>query len=453
MGEVRAPDWLTVDSALAHILAAVRLTDDEQVPLVNAHGRVLAEVIVSPIDHPPWDNSAMDGFAVRAADIRGATRERPVYLTLSGAVAAGARPETPVTAGTAVAINTGAPIPDGADTVVRIEHTDRWRGSATLEVAAEQAPAPARAVSDGGGGVPDGGPRIAVFNDADALKNVRRRGEDLTRGTQVFREGRHLSPADVGVLASVGRASVRVYRRVRVGILSNGNELADLEDFGAVLAGERIVNSNSYALAAAVHATGAEPVPLGIAADTRESLRSHLEAAAGLDALVTTAGASVGEHDLIKNVLEEIGYRRGFWRVKIQPGSPFSFGMLGDMPVFGLAGNPVSALVTFEVLVRPALRRMMGRADVYPVVLPVRAGERIESRTGLMRFLRVRLHHDGGGLVAKLTGAQGSGILTSIAEADALLMVPIDQQVVEAGQEMRAISLRCGNAASETFDL
>ena len=453
MAEARTPDWLTVHDALARILAAARATELEDVPLGDACGRILAEAIVSPIDHPPWDNSAMDGFAVRAADIGSASRERPVYLTLIGAVAAGDRPTAAVTAGTAVAINTGAPIPDGADTVVRIEHTDQWRGSASLEVTAEQVAADARTVHPDRGAAPEGGRRIAVFDAADARKNVRRSGEDLRRGAQVFSAGRHLSPADIGVLASVGSARVRVYRRARVGILSNGNELADLSDFDAVLAGDRIVNSNSYALAAAVRATGAEPVLLGIAADTRESLRRHLEKAAGLDALITTAGASVGEHDLIKSVLEEMGYESGFWRVKIQPGSPFSFGHLRGRPVFGLAGNPVSALVTFELLVRPALRRMMGRADVYPAVLPVRAGERIESRAGLMRFLRVRLSHDGGALVARLTGPQGSGILTSIAEADALLVVPTDQPVIEAGQEMLAVSLRSGDAASATFDL
>ena len=202
----RTPDWLTVREALAHILAHVRPAAAETVSLHDALGRVLAEDIVSPIDHPPWDNSAMDGFAVRAADVAGASRDAPASLTLVGAVAAGERLAGSIAPGTAVAINTGAPIPDGADSVVRIEHTDQWRGASTLEVTAEQAPATVRSVADGPA-APLRGPRIAIFDDADAGKNVRRRGEDLRRGSRVFDAGRRLRPAlsKLGALEGSGR--------------------------------------------------------------------------------------------------------------------------------------------------------------------------------------------------------------------------------------------------------
>lgn len=409
----RTADWLDVHQALARILAAVRPLPAEEVALEDALGRTLAEVVVSPIAQPPWDNSAMDGYATRSADVAGATPAAPVTLRVMEEIPAGGFPTRPIGPGEASRIMTGAPVPEGADSVIRIEHTEV---------------------------VPDGGVRI--LRDADAGRNIRFRGEDLRPGAAVLEPGRVLRPAEIGILATVGRGWVQAHRRPVVAILSNGDELVDLDQFDRVLAGDRIVNSNSYALAAAVRSAGAVPLVLGIATDERESLRAHLERARGADALVTTAGASVGDHDLVKDVLEEMGFRLDFWRAKIRPGSPFSFGMLGDAAVFGLAGNPVSALVTFEVLVRPALRRMQGRSDVYPVTLPVRAAERIKSPPGLLRFLRAKLERDGeGGWLARLTGPQGSGILTSMVEADALVLIPIDVSVVEAGEPLVAMPL------------
>lgn len=421
----RHADWLTAAEALERILARLRPLPVEQVALGDALHRTLAEPVVSPIDQPPWTNSAMDGFACRAEDVRGALREHPRVLRVVEDVPAGAFPTRTVGAGEAVRLMTGAPVPEGADSVVRLEHTE------------------AR-----------GGDEIAVLRDMDAGRNLRERGEDLRAGEAVLDAGTLLRPAEIGVLASVGRAQVPVHRRARVALLSNGDELVDLDRFDEVLAGRRIVSSNSYTLAAAARSAGAEPVPLGIARDTRESLRECLAAATGADALVTTAGASVGDHDLMKDVLEELSYAVDFWRVKVQPGSPFSFGLLGGVPVFGLPGNPVSAVVTFEVFVRPAIRHLQGERRVYPATVPVRAAERIESRAGLMRFLRVTLSRDPAQPyappLARLTGPQGSGILSSVARADALLIVPIEMEVVEAGTELLALPLRGGfDAAAE----
>lgn len=413
----RQPDWLLISTALDRILQTIVPVGFEEVDLTAAFGRTLVRPVASPIDQPPWANSAMDGYAVRAADIAGATETGPRVLDLLESVPAGAFPTLAVGPGQAIGVMTGAPIPEGADGVVRIEHTRRL-----------------------------GGNRIEVLDDADAGRNVRPKGEDLTLGEEVLPAGTVLRAGEIGVLATVGCARPPVSRRPRVGILSTGDELADLHDFESVLAGRRIINSNSYSLAAATLATGAEPVLLGIARDNQASLAEHLSAVRELDALVTTAGASVGEHDVVKDALERIGMQTEFWRVRIRPGSPFSYGLIprdgkAPLPVFGLPGNPVSAVVTFEILVKPALRRMLGRSDVHARTIHVTAAERIASSAGLVRFLRVRLERRGEAHFARLTGEQGSGILTSVARADALLVVPLEVEVVEEGETVVALPL------------
>ncbi len=423
MNSRREPDWLLVEEALDRILAAVVPTDTEEVALLEAGGRTLSEGIVSPIDQPPWSNSAMDGFAIRAADVRGASAAAPRVLRVTESIAAGSFPTRSVGPGEAIEIMTGAPVPEGADSVVRVEHT--------------------RAL---------GGDRIEVLEDGDAGRNIRERGEDVRQGDTVLGAGQVVRAGEVGVLAMIGRRTVPVYRRPRVGILSTGNELTEIADFEAVRAGLRIVDSNSYSLAAAARAVGCEPVRLGIARDDIESLTLRLAPIGALDALITTAGASVGEHDVVKDALERMGMRTEFWRVRIRPGSPFSFGLLErpgrpPLPVFGLPGNPVSAVVTFEILAKPALRRMQGRTLVHAQTLAVRAAERIRSPSGLVRFLRVRLENRAGEWHASLTGEQGSGILTSVARADALLVVPLDRAVLEPGDPAVAVPLTAHDAA------
>ena len=420
MTESRA-DWLPVAEAREAVLAGVPLLPSERLPLERCLGRVLAEAVRSPLDLPPWDNSGMDGFAVRAADVGGASAENPVELRVIDDVAAGGFARLAVAPGTAIRVMTGAPVPDGADSVIRVEHTDGGHGL----------------------GTPDAGVRVVA--DEDAGKNIRRRGEDLHAGAVVLREGEEIHPAAIGVAASVGSGSLTVRRRPRVAVVSSGDELVELEGFAEVMAGRKIVSSNGYALAALLADTGMEVRGLGIARDDPAALQERIEAARGCDALITSAGVSVGAHDHTRDVLDRLGARLAFWRVRMKPGSPFAFGWIGELggiPWFGLPGNPVSAMVTFELFVRPALLRMAGHRRVHRPTVEVRLPQGYEVRPGLTHFVRVRLRDGDGMPEAALTGAQGSGILTSMAAADALLVVGEETSGIPPGGTARAIVLR-----------
>lgn len=427
---MREADWLSIEAALRVMLEHVEPLGSETVPLDAAHGRTLAGPVVSPIDQPPWDNSAMDGFAVRAGDVRGASDTAPVTLDVVEDIPAGALPQRAVGAGQASRIMTGAPLPAGADGVIRIEHT-RMADAA----------------------------RVVVLSDQDAGRNVRFRGEDIRAGDSVLHGGRRLRAAEIGVLAMIGCTAPDVQRRPRVAVLATGNELVEPARIADVIAGTHIVNSNTPAMVAYLRETDCEPIALGIARDELPDLRVRMKRALAADALITTAGASVGDHDLVKDALQQLGAETLFWRVKIRPGSPFSFGLLRGpegrrIPVFGLPGNPVSALVTFEILVRPVLRRMLARDRLYPAVEVAVAGEDIRSPAGLVRFLRVRLEAGADGIPrAYLTGPQGSGILTSVSAADALLAVALETQLIPAGTTVRVVPLHHGDSAQHTFDL
>lgn len=426
--DIREADWLAVAEARERILAAAGPLPSAEVACLEALGLVLAEHVTSPVDHPPWDNSAMDGFAVRGRDIEAASGTSPVELAVTQEIPAGGFPTGELGPGEAAKIMTGAPVPAGADSVVRIEHTDAWQSDQW-----------ARGVRD----------HVRVLRGDDAYKNIRRRGEDVRKGEVVLGRGAVLRAPEVGVLASVGRTRVLAHRRPRVAILSNGDELVEPDGIAEVEAGRKIVNSNSWSLSAAVLLAGGVPLPLGIARDDEADIREKLTPAlADADVLLTSAGASVGEHDLVKRVLDSLGMELGFWRVQMRPGSPFSFGSIPreqgpTLLVFGLPGNPVSALVTFDVLVRPALLRLMGRARVGPIAVRVRIAHRIASKKGLVHFLRARMSRaPDGRWEARLTGPQGSGILTSMAEADALVVVPLHRDGLEAGEEAMALPLR-----------
>ena len=413
----REGDWLGVPEALERVLAATHTTPVEIVPLADGAGRVTASVVRAPVPHPPWTNSAMDGFAVRAADVRGATRAAPKRLRVVESVPAGAFPTHAVAAGEAIRVMTGAPLPDGADGVIRLEHTSAW----------QDAGAPAE---------------IDVFRDDDAGRNVRLRGEDYESGDVLLESGSLLTAARIGLLASIGSTRVDVHARPRVALLATGDELAGPDGFDDVHAGRRIADSNSPALAAAVGAAGGYAVPLGVARDDADDIADRLARARDVDVLLTTAGASVGDHDVVKDALEGAGFQLDFWRVRMRPGSPVSFGRLGRTLVFGLPGNPVSALVTFHVLVAPVLRALQGRSDVHSPVQRVVLAEDIPTRAGLAHFLRIRVDAVAGSLPqARLTGPQGSGILTSVARADALLVVPEDLDGLPAGSEADALPL------------
>jgi molybdopterin molybdotransferase len=400
MGETRPP-LLPVDAALETILRAMRPLGAERVPIADALGRVIVEDVVSPRDLPPWDNSSVDGYAVVAADLGGATPERPVGLAVIEEIPAGRMPEHKVAPGSAARIMTGAPMPAGADAVVMVEDT-------ALE-----------------------GGRVLVRAAVERGESVRARGQDVRAGTVVIPAGRRARPAEVGMLASLGRAAVSVGRRPRVGILATGDELADLGDAERP---DRIFNANSYAVAAQAAEAGGVAVLLGIARDRPDDLRERLRSLDGLDLLVVCGGVSVGKFDFVRDVLTELGMVMEFWRVAMKPGSPMAFGSVRGTPVFGLPGNPVSSMVTFEVFVRPALLRMAGAADLGRPIVAAELDAPIDKTRGKTHFVRGRLLREGSRVRVTPTGSQDSGVLTSMVKATGLIVLPRDAERAERGQ-------------------
>ena len=411
---------MTPADAARFILRDMQPLEPVRRPLREVLDAVLAEDVTSPLDLPPWDNSAMDGYAVRSADV--ATGTVPVELEVIETVPAGHFPRKPLGPGQATRIFTGAPLPDGADGVIRQEDAEALPKS-----------------------------RVAIRNPRDAGRNVRRRGEDIRKGDVAIARGTPLGPAQLGVLASLAYDLPLVYRRPRVAFMGSGDEIVDLDRKNDILAGRKIASSNSYTLDGMIRRAGAEPIDLGIARDTKESLREHLERAreggGGADLLVTTAGVSVGEHDLVRDVLQELGGELKLWRVQMRPGAPLGFGSLHGKPWIGLPGNPVSTMVTFELFVRPAIRRLSGHALPFRRTVPVVVQEPITLGPKLRHYLRaiVQAGDPGGGgggpLTARLTGPQGSGILTSMARANALLIVPEDMPAVPVGAPLQALVL------------
>ena len=374
---------------------------------------MLARDVTSPLALPPWDNASMDGYAVRAADITGASRDRPVRLPVAATARAGASAGMSLAPGSAVRIMTGAPVPPAADSVVRVEDTD------------------------GGAAV------VAIYSARDALRNVRPRGEDIAEGAIAAAAGEQLSSGHIGLLASIGAARVSVVRKPRVAILASGDELVDLARFDEVLAGRRIVSSNSHSLAAAVREAGGEPVPLGLVADDPAAIRAKLSQCE-CDLLLTTGGVSVGAFDHTRAVVSEMGGpdAQRFWRVRIRPGAPLAFGAVNGTPWLGLPGNPVSTLVTFELFARPAIRKMLGHPLLFRRAVAVRVEEEIAIHAPLTHFLRARVAAHGGQFTARLTGPQGSGLMSSMARAMALLIVPPERQRIAPGEMAGAILLR-----------
>lgn len=410
-----APVRLPVEDALARVLAAMTPLEAEKVPLGRAVGRVLREPIVAPYVSPMWPNSAMDGYAVRAVDVRGASAEVPVVLPVAGTIGAGHGRTEALLPGTAWRVMTGGPIPAGCDGVIRVEDTD---GGTT---------------------------QVTITSDRDAGRNVRPRGEDFGRGDLLLAPGTLVGPAQVGLLAACGRREVRVGPQPHVAILASGDELVDTDRFDEVLAGTKIVSTNSHTLAAAVASVGGVPHDLGIVADDPDAMAARLEGAlgTGIEVLVTSGGISVGAFDHTRTVLARLGATLDVWRVRMRPGGPFAFGTVRGIPWFGLPGNPVSALVTFEVFVRPALRALMGDPAPAPRTVPVVLQEAVRTQAPLTHFLRARLVRDEAGVLrATLTGPQGSGLLTSMARADALVIVPHDQRELAAGSVADALLLR-----------
>ena len=394
---------LTYEEAREGILERVSPLGVERIPLDAAAGRSLAGEVRAPADLPPWDNSAMDGYAVRTSDCPG-----EAVLAIAGYQTAGGPGASAVHKGAAVRIMTGSPIPEGCDAVVPFEEAEERDGSVRI-------PAPVR-------------PR----------QHIRFRGEDIRAGAQVLPEGTVLRPPQISLLASFGRAMVPVYRKPRVAVLSTGDELVEL---GEPLDHGKIVNSNSHALAAAIAEAGGDPLLLGIARDEREDLREKLSAGLAADVLVTSAGVSAGDRDLVRDVLAELGVENVFWKVLIKPGGPTAFGLAGTTPVFSLPGNPVSSLITFEVFVRPAVRKMTG--SPHPVKPPVKAAlaEPVTKKPGKTQFLRVMIESGKEGYLARTAGDQNTGILRTLVLADGIAVLPSERTTFTAGEKVDVLLL------------
>lgn len=398
---------MSVEEARDAILARFAPLPAETIAITEALGRVLADDASAAEDLPPFANSAMDGYAVLSSDTTSATREHPRRLTLAGEVPAGSVYSGTLRSGAAIRILTGAPVPTGADAVIQQELTQA--GDDWVEVQAVVEPA----------------------------TNIRVAGSDVRQGTLLARRGTEIGPAEIALLAALGITPLRVTRRPRVAILATGDELvAQGEQPGP----GQIRDSNTPYLAAAVARAGAEPWVLGIAHDNAADLRARLAQAVAADLVLTTGGVSVGTYDLVKQVLAEQG-NVAFWRVRMRPGKPVAFGTLGDTPLLGLPGNPVSTAVTFELFGRPAIRRMLGCAQIErPVVEVELAGEPVE-RGDRRHYVRVRLESLAGRLVATPTGPQGSHVITSLVGASALLVVAEGTGRIEPGGHASALLL------------
>jgi molybdopterin molybdotransferase len=405
---------ISVEEALGKVLAQFRALETERKPLLESLGQVLAEDVYATFDIPPLDNSAMDGYAVRAESTVGASQSSPRSLTVTSEVAAGYLASEEVRPGTTIRIMTGAPLPKGADCVVRFEDTD--------EVARKSLGQPLT--------------EIGILREAKAGHDVRRAGEDVSCGSLVLAKGTPLRPQEIGVLASLGHETASVYRRPVVAILGTGDELLDV---GQAMQPGKIYSSNSYSLAAQVIQYGGIPKLLGIARDSIESLESKIWEARSADILITSAGVSVGDYDIVKDVLARQGDVT-FWTVRMKPGKPLAFGVLRlggrTVPHLGLPGNPVSSMVTFEQFARPAIFKMLGRNDYEKATIHARSESHVENTDGRRTYARVRVRRENGEFVACLTGPQGSGILTSMALANGLMIVPEDVRAVQAGDSV-----------------
>ena len=393
-------EHLRASEALSLILESAPLSGVETVMLEQSLGRVLAEAVCANRDLPPYDVSAMDGFALRSADVMNA----PASLTIIEDIKAGNMPTRTVQAGQCARIMTGAPMPQGADAVIRVEDTRELPAS---DVRIDKAVKPG--------------------ND------VRPRGESMKNGELVLTAGTEITPGVIGVLATVKAAQFAVYRRPSVAILSTGDELEGMRD---PVDPNKIPESNTYALMGQVQALGIEPVLLGIARDDPDELRRFLQEGLQFDVLLVSGGTSVGVHDYVRPTLEALGVQMKFWRVAIKPGHPLAFGKADKTSVFGLPGNPVSSMVCFEEFVAPALRHMMGNTRLYRRTVTARLAHPVKFRPGRTEFVRVLLTRDAAGYIASSTGSQSSGVLMSMARADGLLVIPSDSTGLAAGEQV-----------------
>jgi molybdopterin molybdotransferase len=407
---------LSVEEAIQKILEEVSVLETESTPILDTLGQVLAEDIVSAINVPPLDNSGMDGYAVRAEDTKGAGAASPKILNVIDTVIAGTISHSVVKTGTAIRIMTGAPIPKGADAVVQFENTDEEKRRSPVK-------------------------EIGILAEAKSGLNIRKAGEDISRGAVALKAGRVIRAAEIGLLASLGYTHVKVIRRPVAAIFSTGNELVEL---GQPLGEGKIYDSNLYSIASLVKRYGCIPRILGIARDDEKSLVSKLELARDADILLTTGGVSMGDYDMVKDVLAKEG-KMVFWQVKVKPGKPLAFGKIRgaakDIPHMGLPGNAVSCMVSFELFVRPALLKMMGKKNINKPTVEVVVEDSVKNDSGRRLYNRAIVARRNGHYQASLTGPQGSGILKSMALANALVLIPEEKKMVQKGETVQALML------------
>jgi len=404
---------LSVEQARDRVLAGLIPLEPESVPIISALGRVLAENVKAGYDIPPHANTAMDGYAMKAGDTADASESNPVWLEVIGELAAGYVCQQEVTPGTAIRIMTGAPIPQGADSIVRFE----------------------RVKFDGN--------RIQITRPVPTGDEIRIAGEDVKKGDLVLSRGTRLRPQDIGMLASLGVTDVAVTKRPQVGILATGDELVGIDK---PLAPGKIRNSNSYSTAAQVVRYGGEPLLLGIASDNKEQItdKIHESVRQGIDLLIVSGGVSVGDFDVVKTVLAAQG-AIDFWQVRMKPGKPLAFGHIiagkKQIPVLGTPGNPVSTMISFELFARPILLALLGASDTEHPTIRAKLADPISYKDDRRHFLRVKLEKAEDGYVAHLTGDQGSGILMSMVQADGLAIIPETCSSVDRGMDVEVILL------------
>ncbi len=401
------------------VLDATAVLGLEKISLLDALGRTIGEDIVAERDNPPWDNSAMDGFAVRWEDIKqDHAIQKPVTLAVIEDVPAGRMPSKSVGTGQAIRIMTGAPIPQGADTVLKVEDTEQ---------------------------TPD---TVRVFKPESRGSNIRPRGEDVRKGECIIAKGTPIRSGEAGMLAVLAKSFFFAYQRPRVAILSTGDELADLDE---PFSDEKIINSNSYGIAAAVQEAGGIPLLLGIARDTQAALKEKISQGMNADMLVLSGGVSMGDYDFTKAVFREIGAEMNFWKLAIRPGQPLAFGKIQGKLAFGLPGNPVSSMITFEQLVRPALLKMGGRRSYDRPTVEAVFQEKFSKRPDRRHFLRGILTREEGVFKVRTTGGQGSGILTSMVKANCLIDVPVEVERLAPG-DLVTVQLLSGEAWLTKFE-
>lgn len=399
---------ISVEEALGLILENIREIGFEKVDIKEALGRVIAEDVYARRNIPPWDNSAMDGYAVRVDDVEGASKENPAVLKVIESLPAGYISENRLNQGEAIKIMTGAPMPNGADAVVMAEYTEK-----------------------------DGG-RVRILKRPEKGDHIRRAGEDVKEGQLVIKKGQLIRPSEIGMLASMARSIVSVYQRPRVAILATGDELVDLDE---EICGAKIINSNTYAVGAQIQECGALPILLGIARDRQDELEEKLRLGMNADIIITSGGVSVGDYDHVKDVVKGLGGDLRLWKVAIKPGKPLAFSMLNGRPMFGLPGNPVASMVTFEIFVRPAILKMMGHKKIFRPIIDATIKNDLKKKEQRRHFIRAFVQSDVDGYAVETTGDQGSHMMTSMTKANGLIIFHENETSIKAGDKVKVMLL------------